>query len=78
MLESDGLPTSARPPLTLFFSVMSIDAWERHRHLGYAYFSPPVESGVCVREISSWKLAETRENALHNFFIGGAWPPRAK
>ena len=25
-----------------------------------------------MREISSWKLSETRENALHNFFVGGS------
>ena len=36
LLESVGTPTSARPPLTIFFSVMSIDRSARHSHTGRA------------------------------------------
>ena len=74
LLESVGVPTSARPPLTLFLSVMSIDRWERHRHLGYAHFSPRAESIGHVVDVSSWRVAESRENALHSFFVS-ARPP---
>ena len=32
-VESEGAPVSKRPPLTVCFSVMSIDAWRRHKAL---------------------------------------------
>ncbi|KAL1504677.1 hypothetical protein AB1Y20_008457 [Prymnesium parvum] len=72
MLESNGLPASARPPLTLFFSVMSVDLWDRHRHLGYAHFSPLAQSGSGVFEVAFWKVAESRGSAMQSFFVGGA------
>mmetsp|Transcript_63181 Transcript_63181/g.188118 ORF Transcript_63181/g.188118 Transcript_63181/m.188118 type:complete len:255 (+) Transcript_63181:38-802(+) len=70
-MQSEGVPSSARPPLTLFFSIMSVDVWERHCHLGYAHFSPRPESGTSTHAASAWTIAESRENALHSFFVGG-------
>ena len=71
VLESDGVPSSSHPPLTLFFSVMSVDMWERHRQLGYAHFSPRSESGYSTCQVGFWRVAETRESAMHTFFVGG-------
>ena len=72
VLESDGPPTSARPPLSLFFSVTSRDLHERMTQLGYAHCAPPAEAGGQQMEVQAWRLAETRVDALRRFFVGGA------
>ena len=52
-------------------TILADHRWERHRHLGYAHFSPRAESCGHVVDVSSWRVAESRENALHSFFVGG-------
>ena len=70
-LESEGPPTAARPPLSLFFSVVSRDMHERMAQLGYAHISPPAEAGMRTVEVQAWRLAEERTDALRRYFIGG-------
>ena len=70
-LESEGPPTAARPPLSLFFSVVSRDLHERMAQLGYAHISPPAEAGMRAVEVQAWRLAEERTDVLRRYFIGG-------
>ena len=70
-VESDGPPTAARPPLSLFFSVISRDVHERMSQLGYAHLAPPAEAGMSTLRLQAWRLAESRTDALRRFFIGG-------
>ena len=70
-LESDGPPTAPRPPLSLFFSVVSRDAHERMSVLGYAVVSPPPEAGSSEVEVGAWRLGEGRVDSLRRFFVGG-------
>ena len=71
VVESDGPPQTARPPLSIFFSVVSRDAHERMSLLGYAMACPPSVAGSTVEDIGAWRLAETRVDALRRFFVGG-------
>lgn len=70
-LESHGAPVHARPPLTLFFSVISRDAHERMTQLGYAQLSPPMTTGCTDEELGAWRLADDRTESLRRFFVGG-------
>ena len=70
-VESDGPPTAARPPLSLFLSIVSRDAHERLSLLGYALCSPPAVAGSTVEDVGAWRLAESRSDALRRFFVGG-------
>ena len=70
-LESDGPPTAARAPLSLFLSVMSHDAHDRITHLGYAHIAPPAVAGYTEDDLRAWRIAEGRLDALSRFFVGG-------
>jgi hypothetical protein len=70
-LESDGPPSAARPPLSLFLSIVSRDAHERMTQLGYAHIAPPAVAGYTESELGAWRLAESRTDALRRFFVGG-------
>ena len=50
-LESDGPPSGARAPLSLFFSIVSRDAHERMTQLGYAHFAPTPQVGMQQLEV---------------------------
>ena len=39
--------------------------------LGYAHFAAPAAAGTGKAEVHSWRLAETRTEALRRFFVGG-------
>ena len=71
-VESEGAPVSKRPPLTVFFSVMSIDAWRRHKALGYTYLALQPTAGTKGEEVRCWKVGESRSRALDAFFVGGS------
>ena len=75
VLESEGPPTSARPPLSLFFSIVSRDAHERMTQLGYAHLAPPAVAGMSVHDVGAWRLSESRTDALRRFFVGGMRDP---
>jgi hypothetical protein len=70
-LESDGAPTSARAPLSLFLSIISRDAHERLTLLGYAHVAPPAVAGYAEEDVRAWRPAEGRTDALRRFFVGG-------
>ena len=71
-VESEGAPVSKRPPLTVFFSVMSIDAWRRHKALGYTYLALQPTAATKGEEVRCWKVGESRSRALDAFFVGGS------
>ena len=71
-LESDGAPTAARPPLTLFFSVNTLDAFGRHTALGYAHVPLPGRTGCASHRARGWVPASSRFDAQRNFFVGGS------
>ena len=71
-LESDGAPTAARPPLTLFFSVNTLDAFGRHTALGYAHVPLPGRTGCATHRVRGWVPVTTRYDAQRNFFVGGS------
>lgn len=71
-LESSGEPQDARPPLTLFFAILSLDAFGRHAALGYAHAPLPARSGASRLTCSAWCPAPTRTDAQRTFFIGGS------
>lgn len=71
-LESDGPPTEARPPLSLFFSIVSRDAHDRMTQLGYAHHAPPAVAGMETSQVGAWRIAEGRVDAMRRFFVGGA------
>ena len=71
-VETEGAPVSKRPPLTVFFSVMSIDAWRRHKALGYTYLALQPTAGTKGEEVRCWKVGESRSRALDAFFVGGS------
>jgi Meckel syndrome type 1 protein len=71
-VESDGPPTEARPPLSLFLSICSRDMHERMTQLGYAHVAAPATAGMAVEDVGAWRLAEDRVDALRRFFVGGA------
>ena len=61
-LESDGAPASSRPPLSLFFAVLSRDMHERMTQLGYAHFAPPPQ--VSTRWLDAPSSWHPRPHAL--------------
>jgi len=70
-LESEGPPTAARPPLSLFFSVVSRDVHERMTQLGYCHLAPHPAAGMSETSVQAWRLAEDRSDKLRRFFVGG-------
>lgn len=70
-LECDGPPPTARPPLTLFLSILRVDSLGRHTHLGYAQFSPSARAGEVVHTARSFRLALSRSEMLADMFVGG-------
>ena len=70
-LESDGPPKEARPPLSLFLSVIARDAHERLTVQGYVHISPAAVAGYVEEDFGAWRLSEGRVDALRSFFVGG-------
>mmetsp|Transcript_17997 Transcript_17997/g.36276 ORF Transcript_17997/g.36276 Transcript_17997/m.36276 type:complete len:168 (-) Transcript_17997:214-717(-) len=51
---------------------MSRDLHERMTQLGYVHVAPPAVAGMSAIDARAWRLADTREQALRRFFVGGA------
>ena len=60
----------ARPPLTIYLSVMSLDAFGRHTALGYAHAPLAARSGASRLTCAAWYPAPSRTDVQRNFFVG--------
>uniref|UniRef100_A0A6V2T2M7 Uncharacterized protein n=2 Tax=Emiliania huxleyi TaxID=2903 RepID=A0A6V2T2M7_EMIHU len=71
VLESIGAPSTARPPLSLFLSVLRVEPLGRHTHLGYVHFQPPARAEESMHMAGAFRLAMSRGDLLDDFFVGG-------
>ncbi|XP_045523416.1 Meckel syndrome type 1 protein homolog [Pieris brassicae] len=60
-------------PLRIFFEVISVDRWGRHRTEGYTYFPLALIPGFCKKQLSCTRPEELNEIDAESrrFFVGG-------
>nr|XP_023675277.1 Meckel syndrome type 1 protein [Paramormyrops kingsleyae] len=57
----------------LYFEVLSLDSWQRHRTEGYGYLVIPASPGCHTLTCSTWRPLQCGTLAeLRRFFVGGA------
>jgi hypothetical protein len=71
VLETDGTRPTARPPLSLFLSVIRVEPLGKHTHLGYAQIVPQARAGESVQTVRSFRLALSRAELMDDLFVGG-------